>query len=73
MGKILKYEEIGKNQHGEYSESYEIKFWIKEGEFWKQKTEIYFGKTKSEHKAVINRWKKDYSKQNVKYISVSYQ
>ena len=74
MGKILKYEEISrkKNQHVEYSESYEVKFWIQDGEFWKQKIEMYFGKTKSEHKYVINRWKSDYSRQNVKFISVTY-
>lgn len=73
MGKILKYEEIKKNQHVEYSESYEVKFWIQEGEFWKQKTEMYFGKTKGEHEYVTNRWKNDYKGQNVKYISVTYQ
>jgi len=73
MGKILKYEEIKKNQHVEYSESYEIKFWIQEGEFWKQKTEMYFGKTKGEHEYVINRWKNDYKGHNVKYISITYQ
>ena len=75
MGKILRYEEINrkKNQHVEYSESYEVKFWIQDGEFWKQKTEMYFGKTKGEHKYVVNRWKSDYNGQNVKYISVTYQ
>ena len=48
MGKIFRYEEINrkKNQHVEYSESYEVKFWIQDGEFLKQKTEMYFGKTK---------------------------
>ena len=73
MGKILKYEEIKKNQHVEYSESYEIKFWIQEGEFWKQRTEIYFGKTKGEYKSVINRWKKDYKMKIVDFISITYQ
>ena len=75
MGKILKYEEINrkKNQHVEYSESYEVRFWIKDGEFWKQKTEMYFGKTKSEHEYVVNRWNTDYNGQNVKYVSVTYQ
>lgn len=36
MGKILKHGEINrkKNYHIEYSESYEVKFWIQEGEFW---------------------------------------
>ena len=75
MGKILKYEEINrkKNQHVEYSESYEVKFWIQDGEFWKEKTEMYFGKTKGEHEYVVKRWKIDYNGQNVKYISVTYQ
>lgn len=75
MGKILRYEEINrkKKQHIEYSESYEVKFWIQDGEFWKQKTEMYFGKTKDEHEYVVNRWKIDYNGQNVKYISVTYQ
>lgn len=73
MGKILKYEEINKNKHVEYSESYEVKFWIREGEFWKQKNEMYFAKTKGEYDYVISRWRKDYIGQNVKYISVVYQ
>jgi hypothetical protein len=75
MGKILKYEEINrkKNQNVEYSESYEVKFWIQDGEFWKQKTEMYFAKTKGEHEYVIKKWQNDYNGQNVKYISVTYQ
>jgi hypothetical protein len=75
MGKILKYEEINqkKNQHVEYSESYELKFWIQEDEFWKQKTETYFAKTKGEHVSVIDRWQNDYKGKNVKYVSVTYQ
>jgi hypothetical protein len=71
MSKILKYEEIKNNQYLEYSESYEVKFWIQDGKFWKQKTEMYFGKTKGEHEYVFNRWKKDYNGQNVKYISAN--
>lgn len=75
MGKILKYDEINtkKNQHVEYSESYEVKFWIQIDEFWKQKTEMYFAKNKGEHDYVVNRWKDEYSGQNVKFISVTYQ
>ncbi len=73
MGQILKFEEIKKNQHVLYSESYEVKFWIKKGEFWEQKKELYFGKTKSEHTHVFKRWKSDYRSEDVKFISVNYQ
>lgn len=74
MGKILRHQEIKKNEHATYSESYEVKFWIQgEDTFWKQKTEMYFGKTKGEHESVLNRWKKDFLGQNVKYISMAYQ
>jgi hypothetical protein len=76
MGKILKYEEINrrKNEHITYSESYEVKFWIQGIDtFWSQNAEMYFGKTKGDHEYVLNRWKKDYDGQSVKYISVTYQ
>jgi len=73
MGKILKYEEIKKNQHVEYSESYKVRFWIKEGEFWKQRTETYYAKRKDEQEYVSNRWKDDYKGQDVKIIAVNYQ
>ena len=71
MGKILKLEE--KKRGDGYSESYEVKFWIQEGEFWKQKTEMYFAKNKGEGGYVVDRWKEDYRGQNVKFVSVSYQ
>lgn len=72
MGKILKFDEIKKNEHIKYSESYEIKFWIKDGEFWKQIVETYFGKSKGEHEYIFERWKKDYKNKNVKFISLHY-
>lgn len=74
MGKVLKYEEIQKNEHVTYSESFVVKFWIQGIDtFWSQKSEMYFCKTKGEHEYVFNRWKKDYNGQNVKYISLTYQ
>jgi len=75
MGKILKFEEINqkKNQHVEYSDSYEVKFWIQDGEFWKQRTEMYFAKKKGENDSVLKRWKSDYKGINVKFISITYQ
>ena len=73
--KIAKAEELDKtkNQYVEYSESYIVKFWIQEGEFWQQKTEEYFAKSKGEHEKVVSRWKNDYRKQKVKFISIIYQ
>lgn len=73
MGKVLNYEEIKKNEHLKYSESFVVKFWKKEGEFWSQKEEMYFTKTKAEHKDVLKRWTKDNLGKEVKYISISYQ
>jgi hypothetical protein len=74
MGKILKYDEIKKNEHVLYSESYEVKFWFQKPDgFWEQKYEMYYGKSKAEHEYVINRWEFDYKGQSVKYVSVTYQ
>ena len=73
MGKILKYSEIKNNQHVEYSEAYEVRFWIQDGEIWKPETQMYFGKRKGEDEYVIKRWKLDYKDENVKLISVIYQ
>jgi hypothetical protein len=74
MGKILKYEEIKKNEHVLYSESYEIKFWIQKPDgFWEQRYEMYYGKSKGEHVSVVNRWNKDYKGQAVRFVTVTYQ
>ena len=74
MGKILRYEEIKKDEHVKYSESYEVNFWIqKEDSFWEKRQEMYFGETKAEHDSVTNRWQKDYTGKKVKLISVIYQ
>jgi hypothetical protein len=74
MGKILKYEEIKKNEHVLYSESYEVKFWFQKPDgFWEQRYEMYYGKNKGEHEYVVNRWLSDYNDQLVRYVSVTYQ
>jgi hypothetical protein len=74
MGKILKNDEIKKNEHVLYSESYEVKFTFQKPDgFWEQRYEMYYGKSKGEHEYVVNRWKTDYKKQNVRFISVNYQ
>lgn len=74
MGKILKYDEIKKNEHPLYSESYEVNFWFRKPDgFWEQRNEMYYGKSKGEHEYVVNRWNSDYKGQVVRYVSVSYQ
>jgi hypothetical protein len=75
MSKIFKYHELNQKQqqHVEFSESYEVAFLMKEGEFWKHKTETYFSKNKCDHDAVENRWKKDYSGKAVKLTRIVYQ
>ena len=73
MAKILRYEEIKKNQQVEYSEAYEIRFWIQDGEIWKPENQMYFGKRKGEHEYVVKRWKLDNKDKNIKLISVIYQ
>jgi len=70
---VLKFLEIKKNQHSIYSNSYEVKFWIKESEFWKQTSELYYAKTKNNHEDIKLRWKNDYKNSNVKLISITYQ
>lgn len=61
------------NEHVRYSESYEVKFWIKEGEFWKQRSEMYYTENKGAHDFVVDRWRSDYSKYEVDLINVIYQ
>ena len=75
MGKVLLYQELNikKCEHVLYSETYEVRFWIKVGKFWKQKEVIYHAKTKSEHKSVGVRWINDYKGQEVKLIGIYYQ
>jgi len=76
MGQIKTYPEINrkKNEHVEYSESYEVKFWQQgENGFWLPKNEMYFAKRKDEHEYVVNRWKEDYKNKPVKLINCNYQ
>ena len=75
MSKVFKSEERNrkKKEHITYSESYEVKFWIKTGEFWKQVTDIYFTASKGSHEYVEKRWKQDYANSKVKLVSVTYQ
>jgi hypothetical protein len=76
MGKIMRYEELNlkKNEQVLYSETYEVKFWIKKDDgFWKQDSLIYHAKTKAEHESVLKRWKLDFKGKEVKIIGVTYQ
>lgn len=76
MGKIMLFEELNikKCEHVLYSETYEVRFWMKGSDgFWKQNSTIYHAKTKSEHKSVENRWVGDNKNNEVKLVGVYYQ
>lgn len=74
MAKVLNSKERDKQANkSEYSESYNVKFWILDGNFWKQKTEMYYARTKGAHEAVYKKWQQDYKGQNAKYVSTVYQ
>lgn len=75
MGKIFLMEELNikKQEQVLYSETYEVKYWLKEDEFWKPKDIMYHAKRKDEHQYVQKRWENDFKNQEVKLIGIYYQ
>lgn len=74
MGKIFKFDELNKKkgEHLVYFESYNVDFTKKDGEFWKECTDVYFAKTAGEHKEVERRWKNDNKRNKVKLKRITY-
>ena len=74
MIKILNEQERSKlKDHWKFSESYVVKFWIKDGEFWRQKEVECFSTDKGAGKFVEERFNKDFKNQEVKIVSIIYQ
>jgi hypothetical protein len=57
------------------TDSYNVKFWIQDSKtkFWYQESKRYYTSSKSDHDKVKNQWQKEYSKFNVKLISIVYE
>ncbi len=71
MTKVLKTSEITDKTTG-FAEQYSVRFWAKDGEYWRQKTEYYHTTRKGKQKHVLARWRRDYKAQNVVLIQLNY-
>lgn len=70
----MKIQKIDKNNNKRYdnlSESYIVKFWKKDGEFWVRKEEVFLADKKNRHLEIAEYVEKLYGK-DVKVISVTY-
>lgn len=68
-----KCEKEGNNNYLTYTDSYEVKFTIKVGQFWHQDVVVYFADNKGYERKVEARWRKDYQGKQTRLISVKYQ
>ncbi len=73
MVNVFKKEEIPKDKHVEYSETYQVNFWITIDGTISKKQEIYHTASKGRHKQVAAKWKKEYNNKAVTLISVIYE
>ncbi len=74
MTKIFSSEEIRPEKlFLSHSDSYAVRFWLKEGEIVKQKKVIYYACGKNKHKAVEKRVLRDYKIPKDKIISICFE
>lgn len=71
--RILTESEITEKNYVQFTESYIVKFWIQNGEFWVQDTIRYYSTKHGAHQAVGKRWEKDFKNKKVQLISIDYQ
>lgn len=69
---VLSWDELKPGDRLLYCETYEVKYNKIRGK-WDPKTAIYFGKTKSDHKAVHEKWMRDNDRKQLNLISITYQ
>lgn len=56
-----------------HSDTYAVRFWIKEGDIIKQKSVVYYASGKNKHWAVEKRVLRDYNISKDKIISITYE
>jgi hypothetical protein len=54
-------------------DTYTVRYWMREGEYWKHKVDFINVNGKSKHKQVEKEWKNDHKKDEVKLIGITYQ
>lgn len=55
------------------TETYKIKFWIKDGEFWRQDEVEFKCNSRSAHNRAEKWFKNEYKDKEVRLVSVTYQ
>ena len=55
------------------TETYKIKFWIKDGEFWRQDEVEFKCNSRSAHNRAAKWFKNEYKDKEVRLVSVTYQ
>ena len=72
------YREDCSRKHRKYldhTEEYVVEFMIQNlyDHYWQRQAASYYTTGKSDHNAVIRKWKKDYAGRNITLIHVTYQ